>query len=188
MDFEAFDDPQAIFVGKWCKAVGDLVTTGVPDGARACRQLKANPNDVSGVPDFWFAGSPDVVKDVFENYAKDLREGVFAGVHGPNDTFHFEVASRFRMKGIKTLRYRLHHVDYDLARLLIERPYRMDCAHTHQAWHRSRAHRHKGDTTLHTFSSDPVDPSIFPNNTYCETGHMLCACEAGELDTMAWRI
>ena len=83
MDFEAFDDPQAIFVGKWCKAVGDFVTTGVPDGARACRQLKANPNDVSGVPDFWFAGSPAVVKDVFENYAKDLREGVFAGIHGP---------------------------------------------------------------------------------------------------------
>lgn len=169
-NLDSLTQDDAVYVASWCKATG--TQADMPDG-RICRQLEHNPNEVQGVPDFFFAGSPEALWPVFSNLHSDATRKVF--FTGALVTYHQLFYWRFVSQNTKVRRYFQHHMDIDLVRFINSSPLgsqwtpgRRGCMLSLLAW-----------------INRPESESL-TNKSQCDLGRMFCACQQSDLQTWAF--
>jgi hypothetical protein len=119
--FDRLQESDALYVASWCKATGNVTRVG----GRVCRELLDNSNDLPtgrGIPEFFLAGSPDVLWLTFHRLhswmlaAPRFPQWAAQYATGANPNTHFIFGERIIEQGTKLRRYLQHHMDVDIVR------------------------------------------------------------------------
>jgi hypothetical protein len=113
--FDKLTDASAVYVASWCKATHPVPPgTKTPPGVFGCFGLERFWGDEEGVPDFFFAGAPTPLLNLFMG----LGAGLAAGTVRPGRTppGHGLVWGGIQARNTTVKRYLLHHVDVAIYR------------------------------------------------------------------------
>lgn len=110
-----------LYASNWCKAAGAEVQPPLPPPLLSCRYLVAFSIDAhnTGLPDFYFAGSEDVMWRFYAFFHADIAAG---RVKGPDPRIPYnhglfrERATQATRAGVRFRRYLFHDIDIDLVR------------------------------------------------------------------------
>ena len=104
-------NPSLFYLSHWCKANGPEHT----HGNISCFELRtfAAETKEGGVPDFWFAGTPQMMQRVFTNMTQDLDVKY---KKTPCWVNHGIMGGRLQYLQVPLGRYLYHHMDYDFLR------------------------------------------------------------------------
>lgn len=118
-ELEKLANPDALYVANWCKAIGGAVPT--PPPFRSCRFLEHFLYDLgSGLPDFYFAGSEEVMWALYAWWHLDAYIPRFVPLSAPPN--HGIVRGRVNyvintVRNTTVLRrYQFHDIDITLVR------------------------------------------------------------------------